>query len=849
MEKLFLLDSNSLINRAYYALPDLTNRTGQHTGAIFGFIAMLLKLITDYRPTHMIATFDRKAPTFRRQQHDFYKAKRKPMPPELASQLEPLKEILRAMEIPIVEADGYEADDLIGTLAKHYDWQTYIVTGDKDSLQLIDDTTTVLLTKKGISEIVRYDRERLAQEGLTPPQIVDLKSLMGDSSDNIPGVPGVGEKTARVLIGQYGSMEGVYEHLDELKGKLKEKLEQNRELARISYELATIDTRVPIAFDPKQAELTYPFPIAVKERLIALEFAKFAERMEFAGEACPAATQKTTDTILISTREALDEAIERMLKAGKAAFTIGKEVGFCSDEETAYTVAISDGLFDEGISFDTFIEGFRRVLESESVVKYVFDGKAVLHLLDEYGTFMAGAYEDVLLKAYLCDANRNYKSIEELTTAYQTGERPLCAALLEIDAVCEEDMTSKGLQKLYRDLELPLERVLYDMECQGFCVDRAVLDEINVKLTEELSELSAQIIEMAGKSFNINSPKQLAEVLFEDLGLKSGKKNKQGYSTSVEVLEGLRSKHPIIGKILRFREIGKLKSTYLDGMAPLIDASGAIHTVFKQTVTSTGRLSSTEPNLQNIPVRRAEGRQIRRMFVPRKGNVLVCADYSQIELRLMAAFSKDATMIDAFRRGVDIHATTAAQVLGIPLESVTPDLRRQAKAVNFGIIYGISDFGLSEDLGIAVWQARDFIERYFTKYPDVKRYMDQCVEEGKRDGYVTTILGRRREIPELKSSNFNLRKFGERVAMNMPLQGSASDIIKLAMLAVHRTLGARGLKSKLIMQVHDELLVDTVPNEAEEVKAILRECMQNAVELDVPLIADCGQGANWLEAK
>ena len=853
MDKLILLDSNSLINRAYYALPNLTNHSGQYTGAIFGYLNMLLKIVDTYKPTHIIATFDRKSPTFRKQIYEGYKATRKPMPHELASQLAPLKEIIAAMNIPILEMDGYEADDIIGTLAKKFDTQTFIVTGDKDSLQLIDSTTTVLLTKKGISEIAYYDEKALSEEGLVPSQIIDLKSLMGDASDNIPGVAGVGEKTAKDLLAKYSTLDGVYEHLDEIKGKLHDKLAENKDTAYLSYELATINTHSPVEITLEEAKFDYPpFSGEVKRLLKALELTKIIDRLEFDGEENSAASliqAEIPQAQEINSQEGLSQVISKVLMQGKFAFSLSKRITIAVDDE-CYYIAIAENLLDEGIDYNAFIDSMKGIFESEKIKKICYDSKNIMHILMQNDVSLKGADSDVLLKAYLIDANRNYKSEEELFNAYNLPEGEDAALIQYIDTILDRELKEKNLVRLYEELELPLVQVLFDMEKEGFRVDLDILNELKDKYSQELDGLLKEIIDYAGKPFNVNSTKQLASVLFEDLGLKTGKKTKTGYSTNVEVLNSIKNQHPIVPLILRQRELAKLKSTYLDGIQPLIDSRQKIHTIFKQTVTATGRLSSTEPNLQNIPIRKNEGKQIRKMFIASPGNVLVCADYSQIELRLMAQFSGDETMLEAFNNNIDIHATTASKVFGVPIEMVTADMRRQAKAVNFGIIYGISDFGLSEDLGIPVYKARDFIAGYFATYPKVKEYMNKCVETAKEQGYVTTYMNRRREIPELKSSNYNLRSFGERVAMNMPLQGSASDIIKLAMLKVHKALKDGGYKAKLIMQVHDELIIDCPYDEVQQVKEILIDCMQNNTpDFKVKLVAECGFGNNWLEAK
>lgn len=847
MQTLVLLDSNSLINRAFYALPPLTNRQGQQTGAIFGFVNMFLKLVDKYKPDYVVAAFDRKAPTFRKKMYEGYKATRKPMPEELACQLEPLKRLLRAMKVQIAEIDGFEADDILGTLSKRSKCKTYIVTGDRDSLQLIDEKTTVLLTKKGISEIVEYDEARLKEDGFTPSQIIDLKSLMGDSSDNIPGVAGIGEGTATKLLAEYGTLDNVYAHIDETKGALNRKLTEGKESAYLSYKLATIDCDCPIETVPEDMTFTETYDSEVRDILLEFEFGKIADRLNFGQKETKAETL-AVKTQTADSEAALLDALAKIKESGLLAFDISQRI-FVGGYGVSYEVTISDNLLGEGVDYNAFIRALEPLICDEDVRKLCFDKKTYMHLLEPYGVVMKGVCDDVMLKAYLCDSNRNYKSLSALATAYGVNTDDGAAALVALDDILDGEMREKEQEKLYKELELPLVDVLYFMEKEGFKVDRKYLDELNGELTSETEKLAAEITDLAGEPFNINSTQQLAKILFEKLGLKHGKKTKTGYSTNVEVLESLRNEHPIIPAILQYRELVKLKSTYLDGMLPLIDKNGRIHTVFKQAVTATGRLSSTEPNLQNIPIRKESGKRIRKMFVPADGNVLVCGDYSQIELRLMAHMSGDKAMIDAFNGGEDFHRSTAARLFGVPFEEVTQDMRRSAKAVNFGIIYGISDFGLSEDLGISVYEARRYMQNYFATYPGVKRFMDDCVAFAKENGYVKTLYGRKRYIPELQASVYATRAFGERVAMNMPLQGTASDIIKAAMIEVDKKLAEGGYKAKLIMQVHDELIVDCPLSEKDNVEKLLKTCMQNVAELSVPLIADVGSGENWLEAK
>ncbi len=847
MQTLVLLDSNSLINRAFYALPPLTNRQGQQTGAIFGFVNMFLKLVDKYKPDYVVAAFDRKAPTFRKKMYEGYKATRKPMPEELASQLEPLKRLLRAMNVQIAEIDGYEADDILGTLSKRSSCRTYIVTGDRDSLQLIDGKTTVLMTKKGISEIVEYDEARLKEDGFTPSQIIDLKSLMGDSSDNIPGVAGIGEGTATKLLAQYGTLDGVYAHLDETKGALNKKLVEGRESAYLSYKLATIDRDCPIDTVPEKVPFSQTYGSEVRDILLEFEFGKIADRLNFAEQENPTVTVEVK-TEKVEDYDALERALENIGRSGVFAFDVSQRI-FVGGKDSSYEIVICENLLGEGIDYNAFLEAVRPLAENSGLRKLCFDKKTYMHLFDPYGIKINGRCDDVMLKAYLCDSNRNYKSLSALASAYGINCEDGAAALIALDAALDAEMKEKEQEKLYEELELPLVDVLFSMEKEGFRVDRAYLEKLNEELTAETGKLASLITDLAGEPFNLNSTQQLAKILFEKLGLKHGKKTKTGYSTNVEVLESLRNEHPIIPAILQYRELVKLKSTYLDGMLPLIDGNGRIHTVFKQAVTATGRLSSTEPNLQNIPIRKESGKRIRKMFIPAEGNVLVCGDYSQIELRLMAHMSGDKGMIDAFNAGEDFHRSTAAKLFGVPFDMVTQDMRRSAKAVNFGIIYGISDFGLSEDLGISVPQARKYMQNYFATYPGVRRFMDDSVAFAKANGYVKTLYGRKRYIPELQASLYATRAFGERVAMNMPLQGTASDIIKAAMIAVEKELVKQNCKAKLIMQVHDELIVDCPLEEKEKVEKLLKSCMQNVASLSVPLVADVGSGDNWLDAK
>ena len=847
MDRLVLLDSNSLINRAFYALPPMTTHDGTNTNAIYGYMSMLNRIIADLKPTHIVATFDVHAPTFRKQMYDEYKAGRKPMPEELREQMPLLKELLQSMNIKVLEMAGYEADDLIGTLAKS-SLDTYIVTGDKDSLQLVSDTTTVWLTRRGVSDVIEYTPERLLEDGLKPSQVIDLKALMGDKSDNIPGVPGVGEKTAKDLLAKYDNVEGIYSHIDEIKGKLKEKLENNKAMCKLSYDLATINTNVPIELSRDECMLVNPYNANSKKMLESLRFKTMVERLEFRDEGGEVVENKSNDTFDVIEIDSSDNMRKIMLEAPNIAINIGNTIEFATTN-TNYVVKIQEGFLDNGVSMVDVLGIFKEIFENKNIKKVVYDLKAIMRYFhDNNVDIMPQNTDDIMLKAYLIDPNINYKDVTKLLERYDQDGDSIAISIARADKIVDSDMT-KSLYSLYSDIELPLLYVLYDMEMSGFRVDGAMLQELKKDFKARIDELSDSIKTMAGRDFNINSPKQLGEVLFVDMGLKGGKKTKTGYSTNVEALSSIMFEHPIIPMILKYRDVQKILSTYIEGMEPCINSDGKIRTTFKQAVTATGRLSSTEPNLQNLPIRKSEGRIIRKMFVASEECTLVTADYSQIELRLMAHLSGDETLIKAYNDGVDIHALTASKVYGVDVSEVTSDMRRDAKAVNFGIIYGISDFGLAGDLGVPVYKAKEFINKYFETYPKVKEYIDNIVESAKRDGMVTTMYGRVRQIPELKSSNYNMRMFGERVAMNTPLQGSASDIIKLAMLKVARELEKGGYKAKLIMQVHDELIVDTPLGEVDRVKVLLKDAMESVADLKVKLVADVAVGDNWLEAK
>ena len=846
--KLLLLDSLSLLNRAFYALPPLTTRDGRPINAVFGYFKMLVKLIKEQKPTHVVAAFDVHAPTFRKVMYAEYKANRKPAPEDLIIQIDLMRELLRALNVSIVEKEGYEADDILGTLSRAADMDTIIVTGDRDSLQLVSDKTHVMLTKVGVSNMIEYDLDRLAEDGLTPEGVIELKAMMGDASDNIPGIRGVGEKTAKNWLTTYGTIDGLYEHIDEIKGKMAEKVIADKEMAYLSRELATINCNVPLEIDFDSYRICYPFPIAAKTKMIEYNFSSMLDTVDFDDTADIAVVDEVEITE-INDLDTLTETLTRVSKSDTFAFCIEDDCfTFADSPDQCYRV-VCENNFLSPMYLSTTMQAIAPVLSTAQSVIFFNSKSERRQLYVEHGISFGGRILDVSMALYLSNNNINYDTMREYAKSMGCGDglaAYLVKSYLQVMPIIDGD---EQLSRLYYDMELPLCSVLLDMELSGFGVDVGVLKELSARFDAELKALTDSIYALAGRQFNINSTKQLSEVLFQDLELKSGKKTKTGYSSSVEVLEEIKGDHPIIPLILRYRMLYKLNSTYCVGLQSAIEQDGKIRTVFKQNLTNTGRLSSTEPNLQNIPVRTAEGREIRRAFVPSDGNVLVSADYSQIELRLLAHCSGDERLVTAFREGKDIHRHTASLIYNVEESAVTPEMRSASKAVNFGIIYGMSDYGLSVEIGVSVYVARRFIDSYFATYPRVKAYMDSNVEFARENGYVSTIFGRRRDIPEIKSPKYQTRAFGERVAKNMPLQGTAADIIKLAMVKVDQALKTRSPKSKLIMQVHDELIVDCPRNEVDNVSAILRECMENCVSLSVPLTVEIGVGDNWYEAK
>ena len=879
--KLMVIDGNSIINRAFYGVRPLTTREGLHTNAVYGFVTTLQKLLDEEAPEALCVTFDRREPTFRHLSYEGYKAQRKGMPEELAQQLPVLKEVLDAMDIPRYELAGYEADDLIGTISRKCEaagWACVVVTGDKDSLQLITDKTKVKLVSTRMGQTTTKDMtEEAFREayGFDPIHIIDLKALMGDASDNIPGVSGVGEKTAMALIQRYQTVDAIYEAMPEVEARpaVIKRLAEGEDSARMSYRLATIVTDAPLAFDP-EANLRRPAKPELRDIFLRLEFAKLIEKMGLDSREAPPpeaeeAVVGTCESEIVTDWARAEALLELFRQRDHVACLVLPDLqGVCvewGDDQAGGRAAVFLPTRLENYN------GFLRAFFAPGIKKVSYEVKDLTRSLLAEGLPAEDIVFDVALAGYLLDATAGHYDLERLAMSWLGTAVPKAKAYLDPEAFAMGEssealgawmshtalidalygrmlpkLRERQVAALYFDVEHPLCRVLAEMELAGFQVDAGMLRSFGETLTAAIETLEQRIYSYAGQ-FNINSPKQLGEVLFERLGLPSYKKTKTGYSTSAEVLEKLRGGHPIVGEVLEYRQYAKLKSTYVDGLLKVISPDGRVRTSFQMTVTATGRLSSTEPNLQNIPTRTELGSELRRMFVAGPGQILVDADYSQIELRLLAHISGDQAMVDAFRSGEDFHTVTAAHVFSVPVEEVTPAMRRAAKAVNFGIVYGISPFSLSQDLGVTVAEAKAYMDAYFHRFPGVKAYMDQVVERARADGYVETPMHRRRALPEIKSSNHNMRSFGERVALNMPIQGAAADIIKLAMVRVHRQLKEAALEARLIMQVHDELIVECPEAEADRVKAILVREMEGAYPLSVPLIAEAHSGKSWLE--
>ena len=881
-KRLIIIDGNSIINRAFYALPEMTSKDGLKTNAIYGFTTMLFKIIDTYQPTHISVAFDRKAPTFRHLEFKEYKAGRKKMPDELREQFEPLKELLDKFNIHRLELDGYEADDIIGTVSKlgeENDYKVFIVTGDKDAIQLASNKTTTLITKKGVGEVEEYNFDSVMEKyEMTPTQFIDLKGLMGDKSDNIPGVPGIGEKTGIKLIKEFSSIENLVEHTDELKGSLKKKIEENKELAIMSKRLATIIRDVPIEVSLEELEYGDYDKDAVIEEFKRFGFTSLISRLiDLDGASEP--TEEVALELNIKPLDNAEELINEIKEKKELIVKTVTKVGNILEKNILYMFISVDG---ENIYYlnEGQLSLFKDVLVSTEIKKFGYNLKDDYIALRPYDIKLENMYFDITIAEYLIDSasstsyecsaiamkylTRKIKSKEDLLGKGAKAKKfedldieELSEYIAQIVNVVklssekmEKSLNESDMDSLFYEVEMPLVEVLGEMEFVGIEVDREMLNELGTEFKEIISKLEAEIYEMAGESFNINSPKQLGVILFEKLELPVIKKTKTGYSTNAEVLDKLRDKHEIIDKITEYRQIVKLNSTYVEGLLGIMNPiSNRIHSSFNQTITTTGRISSTEPNLQNIPVKMEMGRKIRKVFIAGKNHKLVDADYSQVELRVLANMSGDENMIDAFKHGEDIHAKTASQIFDVDINDITPRQRSEAKAINFGIVYGKSDFGLSEDLNIPVKQAKEYINSYFEKYSKIKEFMDTTIEDATVNGYITTLLNRRRYIPELKSSNFMLRNAGKRAAMNAPIQGSAADIIKIAMVNVYKKLEESNLKSKLILQVHDELIVEATDDELEIVEKIVREEMENAFSMDVHLDVDLNVGYSWYETK
>lgn len=877
---LVIIDGNSIINRAFYALPEMSNKEGLKTNAIYGFTNMLLKIIDTYNPTHISVAFDRKAPTFRHIEFKEYKAGRKKMPDELREQFEPLKDLLDKFNIHRLEIDGYEADDIIGTVSKIAEdngFKVYIVTGDKDAIQLASNKTTTLITKKGVGEVEEYDYDSVIEKyEMTPTQFIDLKGLMGDKSDNIPGVPGIGEKTGIKLIKEFSSIEGIFDNIDSIKGSTKKKLEENKELAIMSKKLATIIRDVPVEFNLEELEYGN---YNTKDILDVFKYLGFTSLIPRIGNLDESEEIVNEANVEISKLEDIDEFINKVKENNELIIKTVTREGNILDKRIKYIFLSVDGKRIYYVE-ENSIHKLEYIFTSNEIKKLGYNLKDDYIALKPYSIKLENIYFDITIAEYLIDSmsSTSYEcsaiAMKYLTKKVKTKEELLgkgvkakkyqdlsfeelsshisqiIDTVKSVMPIMEENLKESNMDGLLYHVEMPLVEVLADMEYEGVKVDKEKLNELGSQFKEIIKKLESEIYEISGEEFNINSPKQLGVILFEKLGLPVIKKTKTGYSTNAEVLDKLKDQSPIIDKIIEYRQIVKLNSTYVEGLLSIINPiDGRIHSSFNQTITTTGRISSTEPNLQNIPVKLEMGRNIRKVFISDKECKLVDADYSQVELRVLAHMSQDETMIDAFKHNEDIHTKTASQVFNVSMDEVTSKQRSDAKAVNFGIVYGKSDFGLSEDLNIPVKQAKEYIENYFNKYNKIKEFMDNIIEDASSNGYVTTILNRRRYIPEIKSSNFMLRNAGKRAAMNAPIQGSAADIIKIAMINVYKKLEENNLKSKLILQVHDELIVEAVDSEIDIVKKIVKDEMENAVCLDVNLDVDLNIGDSWYDTK
>ncbi|MCL2177240.1 MAG: DNA polymerase I [Firmicutes bacterium] len=883
-EKIIIVDGNSLVYKAFFALPPM-QIGGVFTNAVFGFCNMLIKTIKEQNPNYMVVAFDVSKDTFRKGIYKDYKANRKETPPDLVGQFKLVKEILKSTGITVLEKEGYEADDIVGTLTyllANGDLEKVVISGDRDVFSLVGDNTVVHYSKRGTSDLLVVDKDTLKKlYGLTPESVTVFKALKGDSSDNIPGVAGVGDKTALELVTKYGTLDNIYANLDDFKGALRARLENGKESAYTSLKLATINTFVYDKVSLADFKFSFPFKTETKqifERLGFNSLIKRAEIFEVAGAgqtntAVGSSKTKKADALQNNTHtnnqpatqsniqtRASDKAlkrleglgqiealIEKIKSAGQMSFVIANDVHIATNETTEYIIPLQQNLLDMGLALDSVLGLFKPLLENAKIAKPIFDKKSTAHFLDKFSITLRGVSNCLLIENYLFDVNTNVKTYAQLLSKYSATlgdtDKYLATNIFALKNMFAKEFDTKenaNLKSLYRQIEFPLISVLYDMEKAGIKIDTDYLEVLEKKYVSETAVLTNQIYESVNEKFNINSTKQLGAILFDKLKLRVVRKTKTGYSTDAETLKSLEGKHEVIALLIRYRAVTKLLSTYIEGLKGHIDVkSGKVHTNFQQALTTTGRLSSEKPNVQNLPIKTDEGKEIRKVFVPSSANhTLVLADYSQIELRLLAHYSKDEKLIDAFKKGEDIHTATAAAIYGIPKELVNSNMRRGAKAVNFGIIYGMGDFGLAKELNVPRARAAEFINKYFEAYPSIKEYMDASIAEARLSGYAVTLFGRRRHILELMSANFNVRSFGERAAMNMPLQGSAADIIKKAMVKVHDRFLKQNLKSRLILQIHDELVVDACKTELDKVKEILRLEMESVIKLEVPLKVD-----------
>lgn len=876
---LMLIDGSSLIFRAFFALPNLTNNDGVMTNGVYGFLTMYQNAFDKYKPDSVLVAFDRSSKTFRHEEFKDYKATRDKMPSELSYQFGILKDILDSMKVAYTDLDGFEADDIVGTYAQmgqESGYEVVVITGDRDYLQLVDENITVYLTKKGISDMVEYNLDSIKEEyGLTPAQLIDVKGLEGDKSDNIPGVDGIGPKKAIGFIQQYGSIEGLYEHIDEISGKkTKQTLIDSEAIAYMSKKIGTIVKNAPVDIELDDLKLTEPDYPALKEKFSKYNFNKFLEKIE--GDVADTDIDMDFDFVEANSYDDLINSIKKNKEFTFKSFYDGENYIHSKIYKLAIKTADTDTYIIK--PDENFIASFKEIFADKVIIKNSFDIKEDVVLLDKLGIDLALPYDDLMLMHYLIDPSRSSYDVKTLSQTYSNFEviseadligkgkktkkyeevdqdelNPYFASILYTIENSKEKLVAElkdlEMYDLYKDIEIKLSKVLANMEISGFVTDINVLEKLKAEIDDVLEGLTTEIYEFAGSEFNINSPKQLGEVLFKDLDLPVIKKTKTGFSTDASVLEKLRDEHQIIPKIEQYREMYKLRSTYIEGLENSIDEDGRIRSTFKQSIASTGRLSSTEPNLQNLPIRTEEGRKIRKAFKAGEGKILIDADYSQIELRILASLSNDQNMIDAFINGVDIHTKTASEVFDRPLDEVTKVERYNAKAVNFGIIYGISDYGLSQNLNIPRPVAKEYIEGFFEGYPNVKKYMDNIVKEARELGYTDTLFNRRRYIPEITSKNFNVRSFGERVALNTPIQGTAADIIKIAMIKTEENLKNAGLDAKIILQIHDEIILESSIEDKDKAMEILRDSMQSAAKLKVPLLVEIDTGESMYESK